>query len=138
MDDQTKAELIELSTTRLFAIRIADQTKFVIDPYFELTSIPLAFLDLKAIPKELKKSFDVILEIDLTIHQSRIALLIASGFSYDYISEILKIDKTTVSNHRSNLFAKVLELHTEPINVSRFDTRTLVTLLVIRLLNQTV
>ncbi len=136
MDEQTTNELKELASNRLFAIRTADQAEFIIDPYFELTKLPLALMDLKAIPRELQKGFDTILEIKLTIRQARIALLIASGFSYDYIAELLKIDKSTVSNHRSHIFTKILELHDEPKNVSRFDTRTLLVLLVNRLLNQ--
>ncbi len=138
MDDQTKEELKELATTRLFAIRISEQTKFVIDPYFEITTLPLALLDIKAISIELKTAFDTILDIDLTIHQSRVCLLIASGFSYDHISTILKIDKTTVTNHKSHIFAKILELHRDPKNISRYDTRSLLTLLVLRLLGQTI
>ena len=135
-DTQTLAELKELASDRLMAIRIADSTKFVNDPYFELTQLPLAMIDLPAISKELRKGFQIILDIDLTIHQARLSLLIASGFSYDYISEILKIDKSTVSNHRSNIFAKLQDLHIDPENNSRFDTRTMLTLLVNRLLNQ--
>lgn len=136
MDDQTEKELKELAAEKLMGIRMADQVKFVIDPYFEITALPLAMIDLPSISKELQKAFDVILDIDLTIHQARVSLLIASGFSYDYIAEILKTHKSTVSNHRSSIFAKILTLHTKPENNSRFDTRTMLTLLVFRLLNQ--
>ena len=136
-DEQTKAELKELASDRLMAVRIADSVKFVNDPYFELTNLPLAMIDLPQISKELQKAFDIILDIDLTIHQARISLLIASGFSYDYIATILKLAKPTVSNHRSRIWTKIQDLHKEPENNSRFDTRTMLTLLVNRLLNQT-
>jgi hypothetical protein len=136
MDEQTKTELKELASSKLLSIRTADQVNFVNDPYYEMTHLPLALIDLKDIPKELKKAFDVILEVDLTIAQSRVALMIASGFSYDYISEILKITPSTTQNHRSAILTKIQKLHVEPENNSRFDTRVLLTLLVNRLLNQ--
>ena len=76
------------------------------------------------------------LDIELTVQQARVALLIASGFSYDYIAEILKIEKTSVTNHKTDVFAKIVKLHENHKNLSRFDTRSLLILLVQRLLNQ--
>ena len=116
-------------------VRLADKMKYVVDPFFELTKMPFSLLDIPGVSKELRKAFDIVLDIKITGKEATIALLLASGFSYEYIAKLTKTGKDTVTNHKTSIFSKIHKLHT-PETLAMFDPRIFLVLLVNRLLNQ--
>lgn len=135
MNENEKQQLIELCRQRLYDVRLADRIIFVNNPHFELTEIPFALTDFNPLADLLRKQFLKYLNIKINASESKIALLISSGLSYDFIAKHLNFAKRTVWNTKYKLFKKIENLNTTK-QTEQFDTKVIISLIVNRLLNQ--